>query len=707
MKAILLRRVVLFFVIASFVLVSPEMILAGGFKDKLQQRLNTQSNINFQQEYYAPQTSQTIQYDQGGSDQIIRPRGGAVQVSSQRLLEADLEVPQESTILSPYAIYQTNYKAELEENVVTVSGKVVFEVFQLNGWTQIPLVSSSVGLIDVSVNRKSSFIIMQGGKYYLMIDRPGRYNLDVEFLIKASREREGGPGNFNVEVLPAPISQFEFTMPEQNVQIFIEPAIKVEVKEEPKQTVAWAVMPNTPRITVRWTKALPKEIITPVKLEPKIHADTSTNVSVGEGIMHCQTTLNYSILQSEISNIRVALPEDVSVLDVSGRELRDWKISQKDGIQYLDVFLNFGIKGNYLLNLVFERNIGEGSVVAQVPEVIALDVEREKGYYGIAATTNVELEATEIEGASEIDVKELPSSMWSSSENPILLAFKYLKHPVDITIEVTRHEEIPVLVAAVDSVNYVTLYTGEGKSLTKATYQVRNNVKQFIRIELPKDSILWSTFVAGKPVKPAKDKDGNILIPLQKSQLQGESLTRFPVEVVYLDKFKKMNFVGQLKLNLPKVDIPISEFYWSVYLPLDHAYFNFGGDVRQVTSKSHGAGLGLLRSGVQSVAGRMDQYAREEKAVYDQYSSKKGRLTQRKGVLPIKIDIPQQGRFLRFSKLLVTEKESPWLSVNYFGLSERLRGWLKFLSFCAVIIFIILMIKKVARKAHGVLGAFL
>jgi len=49
---------------------------------------------------------------------------------------------------------------------------------------------------------------------------------------------------------------------------------------------------------------------------------------------------------------------------------------------------------------------------------------------------------------------------------------------------------------------------------------------------------------------------GKILIPLQKSETLGETLTRFPVEVVYLEKQPKMNIFlhGQ---QLPGRFLPI------------------------------------------------------------------------------------------------------------------------------------------------------
>ncbi|MFH1360949.1 MAG: hypothetical protein ABIJ41_07985 [Candidatus Omnitrophota bacterium] len=676
-----------------YVFILPQNILAGGLKDKIQGRLQKGSNIQFNLDQSGYEGNQQTLY--GGDQEMAIPRGP--QVLNERVggkTEEGEGIP--TSVLSSYAIYQTDYKAELEENVVTVNGKVIFEVFS-KGWTQLPLVRSSVGLIDVSINRSTAFVIMQGGKYYLMIDRPGRYTLNIEFLIKATREREGGPGNFSFEVMSAPISQYEFIMPETGVEIFIEPAIKVEVNKEKEKTLAWAVMPNTNSITTRWTKELPKEEIKQVKLEPKVYLETTTYSTIGEGLVRNQAQLKYSILQSEISNLRIAIPEDVTLLDVSGRDLRDWKVSVDKGVQYLDVYLNYGIKGNYILDILYERNIGEGSVVADIPSVKALGVERENGYVGVAAKTNVELAVNKLERVTAIDVKELPSSIWSQSSNPILLAFKYLNHPFAITIDVTKHEELPVLVAAIDSANYVTLYTEEGKVLTKATYQVRNNVKQFLHLVLPKGASLWSTFVAGKPVKPAKDKNGSILIPLEKSQLQGQSLTQFPVEIVYLDQGSRMKYFGSLKMGLPQTDIPASQLYWSVYFPVDYKYFNFGGDVKLTKDSTAWRPLSHVQGRLRSAADDIGEQFSISNVQQMTYSEKQsgGKVV---GVLPIKIDIPQKGSQYRFSKLLVTEKESPYLTASYTRIFKHIGKILRIIIFIVILGFVLKLVKKIIHK---------
>ena len=717
----MVKRLACWLVMDFLLIIMPAVSLAGGnFKDRLQQKLNTlNKNQSQQNDQY---------YDQGISDgelkevnsQQVKPRTEAPRSRSIAVEQEDIDAlgaGMKSDISEPldkksrerlsrggnvpyamttYLVYRTDYKAEIEEDVVTVKGNVLFEVFR-KGWTRIPIVDSNVGLIDAVVSRGSSFVLMQDGRYYLLIDKPGKYSLDMEFLIKAKRERENGPGNFKLDVIPAPISQFEFTIPEEKVEVFVDPSIKTELRAETKKTIAWAVMPNTNYVTVRWTKALPKETIAPVKLEPKVYVDTTTYAAIGDGAMRCISTLTYSILQSEVPNFRIALSDDVSVLGVSGNDLRDWKVSQEQGMQYIDVYPNFGIKGAYALTVSYERKIAEGLGVAQIPWVKAMGAEREKGFFGIAAATSVELAVNKAEHVSAIDVKELPDTIWNNTTSPILLAFKYLNHPFSIEIEVTKHEEVPVLVAAIDSANFVTLQTDEGKSLTRAIFQMRNNVKQFVHLVLPPQATLWSVFVAGNPVKPAKDKNGAILIPLEKSQMSGESLAQFPVEVVYLDTLPKMHTAGRLALQLPMTDIPISALQWAVYLPREYEYLHFSGNVKE-GSRGFGAGVGgvlfsptvKLKSGGRSYGSVAQQ---QVAGAYDEF-----KLAQSKGVLPIKIDIPEEGKLFRFSKLLVAEKEGAALSAIYCYGFGRIGGFLRVLIFIIIFLALYIWARRLLKK---------
>lgn len=614
-------------------------------------------------------------------------------------------------VIGEYAIYQSEYETKIEEEIAFIKGRVNLEVFKKTGYVKIPLAASSVGLKEVSLNRKPSFVIREGSQYVLLINKPGLYSLDLEFFVKVKREREYGPGSFSFKVLPSPISILDVEMEETEVEIFVEPSIKIEAERMPKKTLATVVLPYTEKITIRWSKSLPKEIITKVQLKPKIYVDAVTLVSIGDGIAKCFSQLNYSILQSEVSNLRVALPEGVGVLDVSGRELRDWKIKNEGGQQILDAYLNYGVKGNYTLNLTYERSIGEGSVTAQLPQINVLGTQRQRGFVGVEALTNIELAVNQFKGASMIDVKELPQQIWGRARNPVLLAFKYLKVPYEAVIDVTKHEELPVLIATIDCANYVTLFTDEGKTLTKATYQMRNNVKQFIKLSLPAKAELWSCFVAGKPVKPAKNKAGKILIPLEKSQRLGEALTQFPVEVVYLTKNSKLKILGKLNLNLPITDIPASELLWSLYLPDKFQYFKFDGDVavlEKTTRRSWGLSKSIVSGGMYSKEKTLDVRSDRKSRMNDKLNQIASFSTQvemegdvleavgaaqSRGVLPIKINISGRGKLYRFNKLLVTD-ESPWVSAFYFRWPKWITSLFKLLILIVFVGAIIAFIRK-------------
>jgi hypothetical protein len=665
---------------------APEALAGGKFSQK---------NIIFggdESQYEPYSIEKTMQGDKDKMKRDERYKQPS-NVKETKALKADPSSPPVDRItpVQPqelsYAISETSYITAVEENIAQVKATVYLGVFKKTGWVDIPLVSTDVGLKEASLNRGAAFVKRLGNKYYLSTNKPGLYTLNLEFFLKVKREREGGPGSFSFDILPSPISELNVVMMEPQVEIFVEPSIKIDTKKEAKRTSATAILPFTERVTIHWSKALPKEVIKPVKVEPKLYVEDATLVTIGDGVARCQSILQYSILQSEVSNLRFALPKDVGILDVQGDNLRDWKVVAKDDRQIVDVYLSYGIKGAYNLSVSYERLIGEGTVTAELPAIEILDVERQKGSIGVEARTNVEIAAGKVSGVSPVDVKELPQAVWSRAANPVLLAFKYLKFPVTITIDVTKHTEVSVLVAAIDSSNSVSILTDEGKMLTKTSFQVRNNVKQFIRLQLPKHSTLWSAFVAGKPVKPAEDKkDGKILIPLEKSEVTGEILRQFPVEVVYLSERSKLGLTGRISASLAQTDIPINELYWSMYLPEEYEFFNFGGDVKRISEPG-----GQLPSLLGGVGGGLVQglLKRENAKIVDAYSpsynqqiavEKDWGKTLRGGLLPIKIEIPTAGRFYRFSKFLVTT-ESPAVSAFYVKIYKNMKGIIGLLAF--------------------------
>jgi hypothetical protein len=204
-----------------------------------------------------------------------------------------------------------------------------------------------------------------------------------------------------------------------------------------------------------------------------------------------------------------------------------------------------------------------------------LDTVRENGFIGVELATSAEVIARESDGLEAIAVQKLPAPINSRSARPLIMGFKYLKHPYTLVFDITKHEKIAVPVATIHSASVVTLFTEDGKLVHRLVYQVRNNAKQFLEIQLPAKTDVWSVFVGNQPVESSVSKKGTLLVPLIRSRSVDNRLDTFPVEVIYCTVRERFSPLGTQASVLPSVDLLTSQLIWSVYLPNDYSYVYF------------------------------------------------------------------------------------------------------------------------------------
>jgi hypothetical protein len=155
--------------------------------------------------------------------------------------------------------------------------------------------------------------------------------------------------------------------------------------------------------------------------------------------------------------------------------------------------------------------------------------------------------------------------------SPCSLGFKYRQADYKVPLRVNQHQDVDVLVTIADTAEAVTMVTPDGKVMSQMVWYVRNNRRQFLRINLPEGAELWSVKVADKAVQPAKDDKGAILIPLVRSRASGSALAAFSVEMVWIEAGQAPDAKGNgaVDLSLPVADIPQTYVRWAVYLPYE------------------------------------------------------------------------------------------------------------------------------------------
>jgi len=135
-----------------------------------------------------------------------------------------------------------------------------------------------------------------------------------------------------------------------------------------------------------------------------------------------------------------------------------------------------------------------------------------------------------------------------------------------LSLDVARYTPQAVLTANIEEAEYSALITVDGKLLVQSRFAVRNNQRNFLKLNLPASASLWSASVAGRPIRPGRAPDGSLLLPLEKSK-GGDEAPAFVVEVSYLDHAAAWVDKGRFRLSLVAVDLPISKSHLLLHHP--------------------------------------------------------------------------------------------------------------------------------------------
>jgi hypothetical protein len=298
---------------------------------------------------------------------------------------------------------------------------------------------------------------------------------------------------------------------------------------------------------------------------------------------------------------------------------------------------------------------------------ISQEVAREKGYLAVEARSNLEVAELRTDGLAMVDVSEIPTTVSDLASASILFGYKFLNPNYHLSLRVKRHSDAGVLIAACDEAYFVTTVSSEGKVLHKIKLTIRNTQKQYVRIKLPVPYDIWSTSVAGTSVKPARDEEGRIMIPLEKSSGESASKEKFDVELVYIEtEDREVGNRGNLSLTFASIDLPVNTLCVSVFLPSEYEFGRFIGDLKEVRQftknvsthtavraakkKSYINNANHVISQFQSNAtnpmylGEMDRpMSKVEQHTY----------TKAVGVLPVIVDMPVDGQEFKFEQMIV------------------------------------------------------
>ncbi len=557
-----------------------------------------------------------------------------------------------------YVVAATEYGAAITDEQATITMTVTLNVLRKKGWKRIKLLPGNLA-VTKSTLPAGAHLYSTGSGYELLTEGTGEMTVVVEFA--TSVQKSAGVNTVLFSRLLPGTSVLDLSFDRKDVDVKVSGAQSLVTKAEGDKTRVAAAIPTGPQVMISWQRALPKVVAAPSKL----YAETRALVAVAEGVLLGQQTVTYNILHSPIRELRLAVPKGVSVLTVLGSNMRDWRVEKDE----LSVVLSKEIVGTYAMRVTYERAAGEA---VEAPVLRVVGVERERGYVGVVAVSNVEIAGGDAVGATAIDVRRLPGDMVAMTKQPILLAYRYFGKDLTIPLSIKRHGELSMLVTVADSALFTCMQLNDGRRITKALYNVRNNRNQFLRLTMPKGAEIWSATVGGKPVAAATDDTGRVLIPLIRSSGGSSELAAFPVEIVYVETpSTKPAAKGAITVALPQTHAPVMHVMVSFYAPAEGKYGEPGGLFGGKTTGFTGplrlvdkfAALAAGNSGVVVPVNAAQQAGKMQVMVDRQMDA----AAAAAGATPIRVRLPINGTLFRLEKILALRGDKLSFKVDYSG----------------------------------------
>lgn len=584
-----------------------------------------------------------------------------------------------------HALPEGTYRVSIQGDWARVEASLALEAVQ-SGWFELPLLPEDVVVQEARLDGGPLPVYPKDGSHHAMARGPGRHRIELVYHLPV--EEKGASRSVALRTAGTSVSSLSLVVPGGPLRLTASPEIPLSTRTEGGRTVASGSLPATAEapVTLSWV---------PLRADARLHGQaggekprlygrTYQLVTVSEKAIQSRARIDCSILRNEATSFRLSVPKDAEVVSVSCPNLEGWRTEDKAGSRQVLVTLGQPLSGDQALEITTETPVQDINGPRTLPFVYLEGAERVKGSVGVCSTGGIEvLPREDLQEARRIDVREdLPAQVHAIAGSPILLAYEYHRQPFRVGLETKKGEEVAVLDATIDSAEGRTLLTEEGKAVSLFTWRVRNNSRQSLLLALPEGAEVWSAFVDGRPAKPIREADGRVRLPLVMSQGSGGEMGTFPVTLTWARQAGGTGLLARETFLAPRVDIPISELSWQLYLPADRQVLSLGGTMEPPARRERRSdwSFGLVgRREATAPTSAVDGGAAPPPPAPPVGSPQQLVQARTRGVFPVQVTVPRVGQVLAFHRLMVSGDEAPSIVVTSGsrGLA-RTFGWMVF-----------------------------
>ncbi|MGA8342927.1 MAG: hypothetical protein WB781_13405, partial [Candidatus Sulfotelmatobacter sp.] len=432
-----------------------------------------------------------------------------------------------------------------------------------DGWVRVP-VPAGLLVRDARLDGKPISLVPGApgkGATHLsaLLSHAGRFELllDVDVPVTSS----AGDESISLPSTESGVTRASVLLPQPGIELKVGGGLLSEKSETSGETTWLAYARGNEALTFTWRKKTEDHH---VELPLRLRGSLTQLTSLAEDSTSIYAEANFEVVQGAAREVRIQLPEKVTINQVSGAIVADWEMNNGE----LDVTFLEPVEHRARFVINGETRLPRDGII-DIPLLRLLNTERDTGGVAVEILGAGEIKDQKAQGLEDADATDL-GEMVANRQSPALVAFRARSGETgamrSLSVNVARYDQQAVLMANIEEARYQVLMSADGKELVQARYAVRNNQRNFVKVTLPAGATVWSVTLAGRPVRPGQSPDGSLLLPLEKSR-GGDDASAFAVEILYLTKAPAWSEKGREKVTLPALDLPISRTGLLLYYP--------------------------------------------------------------------------------------------------------------------------------------------
>jgi hypothetical protein len=573
-------------------------------------------------------------------------------------LDADpLPLPVEATLS------RIDYDLKVDGDLASGEARLTVDVIR-DGWVQVAM-PRGLMVREASLDGRQVTLVSRAsdkGTSELLLSKIGRSVLSLKIVAPVTTV--AGTDLLQLPVSNSAVVRATVEVARQGVDVRITGGLLMDHAGTPSGSRWVANGRGTEPLTFAWRRKIDDARSSqPLRLRGSV----SQLVGLGEDTTQINAEVQIDVLQGLAHEVRLQLPDQFVVNQVSGATVTDWEAKAGE----LTVVFIEPVQQSARFTLSGELRLPRSGTV-NVPLIRLPVAERETGGIAVEVLGAGEIKERRASGLDEAEAADL-GQLISGRQSPSLIAFRFPpaegKSERSLSLGVARYTPQAVLTANIEEANYKALITTDGKMLIQSRFAVRNNQRNFLKLNLPTTAVLWSASVAGRPVRPGRAPDGSLLLPLEKTR-SGDDAAAFVVEVSYIDRTATWAERGRLSLSLLAVDLPISKSH----LLLHHspqfrltAATGLSGSFRVAPYTPPESGV--LRSGRGEVSSNApvtspDVSGEAAQALVSRMRDSKRSSTPTRN-LPLRVAFPHFGPSLFLISELTSENQTPVVEIDF------------------------------------------